>query len=993
MFNMKISVTNEYGEYKGAYSWLAPNLRNLLIEPYKEATFRLNKPSSMANLGFYTTWESSRSEGEVYKANEFKMTVEDTEPFTLTAKWYDDWDNEVLDEVTYTVYPKYVKRELRSLNAMDKEKFLNAMNTVYRTSRDNTTYGDSFICNDVLVEQHALASNDIMCDTMHDGSGFYPHHIALTMSFENSLRAVDPSVTLHYWDFTQEGQAIYDNNEDATYMMDVSPILTDEWFGETDMTTHQIRNSKFAHLAAPTTTASSAVTPNSFGYTRSYWNNNPDSEVSRAPFSFAGQGVITNKVMPTCSDHYSLLTQETLGGFQVNSPSTGHGPVHVFVGGVYGPIEKGMNKFLKVWDEKFLSAKLSPEAYAYFEEVYKNTYGSKKGALKAHFNDVILGEYFHFYRMLYRSHTCSSIFQMLQCDEDCEPENERECTCSLKGMSQGLYTYEDVLPCIISDTNKAYYVFTELWPKQMQKDFIHMVSEYPIREGDMLESASPADPLFWVIHPTIERVLQLKTQDYSDAPPDFTRGSLGNTQFSTWDRTKEGVWEWLEYSTYTFGKGDNLAFPAGSFTCSGHGADDEAMPGGGPGDYLPGFKVYADANKDGKVSNMEFMNAINPNDPKSLDYVYDTLEWSHCDTAFYEEDNEYIMKSVLERQAEKRGAAEAAGGAQLKVVNHHTHTKGSRSSRSSSVSSYEELSDAKRAEYDALKGVYDTTKGATNWPSFMKLGWFNSYDVCDGWTGITCDIYKGEERVVLINLSTNVSMSWDKQHDDYGLVGTLPDDFFDAFDQLQTLKIGYNYALKGVIPSSIGKLEKLNYVGIGHTWMSQANVLDVLPVSAETIKMSFGDFHGNMGDINRLVNVQTMNMKGNVRLEGTIDSSMCDSIKTKFTGTMVVDMCETCYGISSCSEVASNTCQKGSGSETGTVCDGYNNLYCTYDETTSTCMASGITDATDCTSYDSTMSDTCGDVWHCKYDDATSLCYNEGGPFSWMAESQKMKTK
>jgi hypothetical protein len=378
--------------------------------------------------------------------------------------------------------------------------------------------------------------------------------------------------------------------------------------------------------------------------------------------------------------------------------------------------------------------------------------------------------------------------------------------------------------------------------------------------------------------------------------------------------------------------------------------------------------------------------------------VYDTLEWSHCDTAFYEEDNKYLMKSVLERQAEKRGAAEASSGAhimgsQLKVIDHNTAPKGkhSRSRSRSRSSSYEELSDAKKAEYDALKNVYDTTKGATNWPSFMKLGWFQSYDVCDGWTGITCDIYEGEPRVVLINLSTNVSMSWDKQHDDYGLVGTLPDDFFDAFDQLQTLKIGYNYALKGTIPSSISKLQKLNYVGIGHTWMSQENVLDALPVSAETIKMSFGDFHGNMGDIHRLVNAQTLNMKGNVKLNGTIDSSMCDSIKTKFTGTMVVDMCETCYGISSCSEVPKNTCQKGSGSDTGTVCDGYHDLYCTYDETTSTCIASGITDATDCTSYDSTMVDTCSDVWHCKFDDATSMCYNEGGPFSWMAGSQKMK--
>ena len=589
-----------------------------------------------------------------------------------------------------TVYPKYVKRELRSLTKADKERFLTAMNTVFRSPRGTTKYGDSFMPTDVLVEQHAIASNDIMCDTMHDGSGFYPHHMALTMSFENSLRAVDPSVTLHYWDFTKEGQAIYDSDTDATYMTKVSNILTDEWFGDTDMSTHRIKDSKFAHLAAPRTGLDSELSPNSYGYTRSYWNLNPDSEVSRAPFSFAGQGVITNKVVPTCYDHYSLLNSTKLSDFQVNSPSIGHGPVHVFTGGVYGPVEVGMTKFLDKWQDSFLDAELSPKAKEYFDEHYLNQYGSSKGALLSHFKDVIIGEYFHFYRMLYRSHTCSNYFQMLQCDMNCK-EGDSECTCSLKGLSQGKYTYADVAPCIVSTTNSAYYVITELWPKEMLQDFINMVSDYPVYEGDMLESASPADPLFWVIHPTIERVLQLKLQDYSDVPPEYQQGKLGNTKFQSFDKSKESVWEWLDYSKYTFGIGENTVFPSEAYKCRGHASTDDAMPNGGPGKYLPGFLERADFNKDGMVSNMEYMNAIDPNDPMSVDYVYDTLEWTHCDTAFYEENGEYLPKSALERQAEKD---EARGG--LEVLPHAEDLEKSKIGSKSSISSYEELSSSKR---------------------------------------------------------------------------------------------------------------------------------------------------------------------------------------------------------------------------------------------------------------------------------------------------------
>ena len=34
------------------------------------------------------------------------------------------------------------------------------------------------------------------------------HHLALTVAFEASVRAVNPAVTIPYWDFTIEGETI-----------------------------------------------------------------------------------------------------------------------------------------------------------------------------------------------------------------------------------------------------------------------------------------------------------------------------------------------------------------------------------------------------------------------------------------------------------------------------------------------------------------------------------------------------------------------------------------------------------------------------------------------------------------------------------------------------------------------------------------------------------------------------------------------------------------
>ena len=167
---------------------------------------------------------------------------------------------------------------------------------------------------------HITQSNDIMCDSWHEGSGFLMHHLAMTTSFDAAMRAVDPSVTLPYWDFTIEGQAIANARQTPTYMSQVSPVFSDTWFGAVDESNH-IADSRWAHIKIP---LADAETPrewkNSFGHWRSFWNNNPDKEVTRKLFFMCGLEA-THKKVPTCLSHYNVINySSSLGEFQIISP-------------------------------------------------------------------------------------------------------------------------------------------------------------------------------------------------------------------------------------------------------------------------------------------------------------------------------------------------------------------------------------------------------------------------------------------------------------------------------------------------------------------------------------------------------------------------------------------------------------------------------------------------------------------------------------------------
>ena len=64
------------------------------------------------------------------------------------------------------------------------------------------------------------------CDHWHDGAGFVTSHVAISLMFEQSLQAVNPSISLPYWDFTMEGTA-----HDWSDFRDTE-VFSDDWFGD-----------------------------------------------------------------------------------------------------------------------------------------------------------------------------------------------------------------------------------------------------------------------------------------------------------------------------------------------------------------------------------------------------------------------------------------------------------------------------------------------------------------------------------------------------------------------------------------------------------------------------------------------------------------------------------------------------------------------------------------------------------------------------------------
>jgi len=127
-----------------------------------------------------------------------------------------------------------------------------------------------------------------------------------------------------------------------------------------------------------------------------------------------------------------------------------------------------------------------------------------------------------------------------------------------------------------------------------------------IFSGDHLESASPSDPSFWVIHPTMERLLHAKLL-------------AGGFDTANWASSA---------GDYVCNKATCYDMDTDSFTttdcCYGHYESDQ-MYDGLKGD----MSTYGPTNKE-----TQDQTDASSAETYTMPYIYDSFSWSHCEEDF-----------------------------------------------------------------------------------------------------------------------------------------------------------------------------------------------------------------------------------------------------------------------------------------------------------------------------------------------------------------------
>ena len=161
----------------------------LVAEPHRETTLALSSEDTLAWLVDGSVPNRGTRAGGREALHVFSMPGE-ASVVSVTARRL----GRTSTAYEFTVYCKYVRRELRSLSSKDREDFLAAMRVLWdtETSAGKAWYGDAYRGIEYFAQKHLRGAAAPVCDHWHDGAGVATHHSAFSLEFEQSLQAVNP---------------------------------------------------------------------------------------------------------------------------------------------------------------------------------------------------------------------------------------------------------------------------------------------------------------------------------------------------------------------------------------------------------------------------------------------------------------------------------------------------------------------------------------------------------------------------------------------------------------------------------------------------------------------------------------------------------------------------------------------------------------------------------------------------------------------------------
>jgi len=239
-----------------------------------------------------------------------------------------------------------VRKEVRNLTSDEWQKVVNAYWTMKNTPQDvgEALYGKYYRQYDYFPSKHAVTTTDLRGDQGHFSAAFITWHSTFLLEFENSLRAIDPSIeALPYWDSTITEPSIF----------------TDQYFGSVPGTGDygMVIDGQFAYWPVVANWTLEPYYPyiNNFttigfqnsatGYLRSEDDTNPNPYVTR----FGKEFVYTEEDFNTCRsiagywmDWYGCIELGAVRGKRVTKNNISHhSGAHLVIGDTASPALPG----------------------------------------------------------------------------------------------------------------------------------------------------------------------------------------------------------------------------------------------------------------------------------------------------------------------------------------------------------------------------------------------------------------------------------------------------------------------------------------------------------------------------------------------------------------------------------------------------------------------------------------------------------------------------
>eukprot|EP01038_Epipyxis_sp_PR26KG_P009550 gene9550-12862_t len=460
-----------------------PLLHNYMgiIEPSAKMVLRSYNTSVERGTGFTYKHEICEIRNDIETSNCILRDITDSfvyncypyDKFSITINKYNGKNGALVGSRSGQAICLYVRREIRSLTREDQDDYITALKTLwkYNDADGQSKFGDKYKSSLFIQKIHYFQAAFRDADHLHFGNGFLLGHIKLDTYMEGSLRSVNPAVNIPYWDFTIEqslGISIADsfvfNSSLYGKIKKPNNISEGYLYAYDNLMDGAISDGSFEKLKSPVNTFYESMKWG-YGYLRAPWNMNPSPYVSRFPYEFPFFS------LPTCAEHYSMLSYENMMEFYTNMSISPHGSTHIGIGGTFGcdllyPLVNS-GHILSMYDAKVVCSSWSN----LMTSTYRSNYWSPKKNCTVNKDNL----------------------EDSVCGFDCNKENLDD-----------IISYVEELLGEYLNTSKS--DFSTVWI-----DFICYGNGYKIYPGDHTDaSIAVDDPSFWGIHPALERLYQAK---------------------------------------------------------------------------------------------------------------------------------------------------------------------------------------------------------------------------------------------------------------------------------------------------------------------------------------------------------------------------------------------------------------------------------------------------------------------------------------------------